>query len=89
LSYLIVVKEGDHAALFEAVQAGKTEDFEYQDPQGVLRGFRYLNAAPLNKSHPDLLVNDLDYGKSAKAARSPVVFGSRLSRDHGRRLTRG
>jgi hypothetical protein len=52
--YLIVVKEGDHAALFEAVQAalqaGKTEEFEYQDTQGVLRGFRYLNGVPLNKS---------------------------------------
>jgi hypothetical protein len=47
--YLIVVKEGDHAALFEAVQAGKTEAFEYQDTPGVLRGFRSLNAVPLNK----------------------------------------
>lgn len=55
-SYIIVVKQGDHEALFEAVQAalqaGKTEEFEYQDAQGVPRGFRYLNGVPLNKSHP-------------------------------------
>ena len=41
-SYIIVVKQGDHEALFEAVQAafqaGKTEEFEYQDAQGVARG---------------------------------------------------
>jgi hypothetical protein len=69
-SYLIVVKEGDHAALLEAVQtalqAGKTDAFEYQDAQGVLHGFRYLNGAPLNKSHPDILVNDLDDGEIGK-----------------------
>jgi hypothetical protein len=44
-SYIIVVKEGDHEALFEAVQAGKTEEFEYQDAQGVLHGFRYSTMA--------------------------------------------
>jgi hypothetical protein len=87
-SYIIVVKEGDHAALFEAVhaalQAGKTDEFEYQDAQGVLHGFRYLNGVPLNKSHPDLLVNYLDYweiGKDGKEYHCIWITDIPLSRE--------
>ena len=94
--YLIVVKEGDHAALFEAVQdalqAGKTEEFEYQDTQGVLRGFRYLNAVPLNKSHPDLLVNYLDYweiGKGGKEYHCIWITDIPLSRETVEQVMRG
>jgi hypothetical protein len=66
LRYLIGVKEGDHEALFETVQerrlrAGKTEEFELIDDQGGVRGFRFVNDLPLNKSHPHVRVNFLEY----------------------------
>lgn len=95
-SYIIVVKQGDHAALFEAVQAafraGKTDEFEYQDAQGVLRGFRYLNGVPLNKSHPDLLVNYLDYweiGKGGKEYHCIWITDIPLSRETVEQVMRG
>jgi hypothetical protein len=63
--YIIGVKEGDHKALFEEVQkklrAGEMEEFETVDEQGIIRGFRLVNGIPLNQSHPDLLVNYLEY----------------------------
>jgi hypothetical protein len=65
LRYIMSVKEGDHEALFEAVQerlrAGKTEEFEWTDAQGRVRGFRFVNDLPLNKTHPHLRVNFLEY----------------------------
>jgi len=65
LRYIIGVKEGDHEALFEAVQerlrAGQTEEFELIDARGGVRGFRFVNDLPLNKTHPHLRVNFLEY----------------------------
>ena len=65
LRYLINVKEGDHEALFEAVQArlraGQYEEREYTDERGVVHGYRFVNALPLNKTHPHLRVNYLEY----------------------------
>ena len=65
LRYLINVKEGDHEALFEAVQAklraGACEEREYTDDRGVVHGYRFVNDLPLNKTHPHLRVNYLEY----------------------------
>lgn len=70
LSSLIVVKAGAHAALFEAVQrawqAGKTDEVDYHDAQGVRGGFRSLNGVPLNPRPPEILVNDVDDGERGK-----------------------
>jgi hypothetical protein len=63
--YLIMVKEGDHEALFETVQeklrAGECDEFEEVDEAEVVHGFRFVNGVPLNKTHPDILVNFLEY----------------------------
>ena len=63
-SYLIVVKPDPHEALFEEVQkrlcAGQVEEFEEVGQDGVLRGYRFVNEVPLNKAHPEVLVNYLD-----------------------------
>ena len=40
---------------------GKTDEFEEKGSDGILRGYRWVNQIPLNKSHPDLEVNFLDY----------------------------
>ena len=40
---------------------GETHEFEEPGADGILRGYRWINQIPLNKSHPDILVNFLDY----------------------------
>jgi len=64
--YIIGVKPGDHAFLFRflaaADEAGRTETLTLIDQAtGVLHHFRFHNGAPLNESHPDCLVNVLEY----------------------------
>jgi Transposase DDE domain len=64
--FIIGVKPGDHAFLFEHLQAldeaGQKTIRTWVDPvTGVLHHFRSCNAAPLNESHPDELVNVLEY----------------------------
>ena len=66
LSYIIGVKEGDHAHLFEAVK--KHEDDETMDGRIIqddtkqkLMIYRFVNGLELNKSHSDIKVNFLEY----------------------------
>ena len=64
LRYILRVKEGDHAFLFEKVaeahRTGRTTEVEYHGV-GVKHQFRFLNQVPLNKSNQDLLVNFFEY----------------------------
>lgn len=64
--YIIGVKPGDHAFLFARLrgddEAGQTQILTVEDPAtGVLHHFRFHNGVPLNESHPDCLVNVLEY----------------------------
>jgi hypothetical protein len=63
--FIIGVKEGDHEGLFEQVHeklmGGEMEEFEEIDEAGISRGFRFVNGLELNKTHPDTVVNYLDY----------------------------
>jgi len=66
LHYILGVKEGDHAFLFEHVRqaesAGQVTVWEFMDEEtGVRHRFRFLNDVPLNESNQDLLVNFLEY----------------------------
>jgi hypothetical protein len=64
LRFILGVKPGDHAYLFDYVaQAharGETTEFERQEA-GVTQRFRFLNDVPLNASNPDVRVNFLEY----------------------------
>src|ERR1700682_383613 len=64
--YIIGVKPGDHAFLFQHLQiaddAGQMHVLTLDDPAtGVLHHFRFCNGRPLNESNPDELVNVLEY----------------------------
>ena len=64
--YIIGVKPGDHAFLFAHLHAndadGRTRTDTQVDPaRGILHHFRFHNRVPLNESHPDHLVNVLEY----------------------------
>lgn len=64
-SFILGARPGDHQALFAEVDKcmldGKTKEFETVDKAGVLHGYRFVNQISLNASHPDLLVNFLEY----------------------------
>lgn len=64
--FIIGVKPGDHAFLFQHLraidEAGQMQTLSVIDPTtGVLHHFRFWNDAPLNESHPDELVHVLEF----------------------------
>jgi hypothetical protein len=66
MRFIIGVKPGDHAFLFQhlqdAAEAGRTQQLTLEDSvTGVLHHFRFLHDVPLNESNPDELVNVLEY----------------------------
>jgi len=69
--FIIVVKPDDHKALFKAVQEQmalvETETIETVNEQGIIRGYRFINSVPLNESHPDILVNYLNFWEIDKS----------------------
>lgn len=67
LRFILGAKPGDHKFLFQYVAqagaAGRSTQFEVR-AAGVTHRFHFVNQAPLNESHPDLLVNFLEYWES-------------------------
>ena len=67
LRFILGAKPGDHEALFtqlhQAAAEGKATDIEFLDPKDRKKAhfFRFMNQVPLNKTHPDLLINVLEY----------------------------
>lgn len=68
-SYIIRYKEGNGKTLSKTVQTkmieGKTDEFEKPDKDqknnDITRGYRFINNLPLNKTHPNIKINYLDY----------------------------
>jgi len=65
LHYILGVKEGDHAALFEHVaaaeQAGRVTYYDRADAEtGLRHRFRFVRDVPLNEAHAALRVNFLE-----------------------------
>jgi hypothetical protein len=63
--YILGVKEGDHAFLFQQVaaaeQAGRVPAYDREDPEtGMHQHFRFVSDVPLNASNADLRVNFLE-----------------------------
>ena len=64
--YILGIKEGDHASLFQQVQAaeeaGRVTSYERHDrAAGVMHRFRFVNNVPLNASRADVRVNFIEY----------------------------
>jgi hypothetical protein len=67
--YILGVKEGDHEYLFEQVALARQEErtTEYERRSGgVVHRFSFVNQMPLNKSHPGVLVNFVEYWEIGK-----------------------
>ena len=72
LHYILGVKEGDHALLFQQVQAaehaGRVTYYERHDrAAGVVHRFRFVHDMPLNASNADVRVNFIEYWEMGKA----------------------
>jgi len=72
LHSILGVKEGDHAYLFQQVQAaaqdGRVTYYERHDrAAGVVHRFRFVNDLPLNASNTDVRVNFIEYWEMGAA----------------------
>ena len=79
--YIIGVKPGDHAFLFDHLrtlhEAGQMQVLTWEDPAtGVVHHFRFCNGVPLNESNPDELVNVLEYWEIHPMERCSISVGS-------------
>ena len=98
LRFLLGAKPGDHQALFaslqQAAEEGRASELEYLDPSDQTTGhfFRYLNQVPLSKSHPDHLVNVLEYhqiDKNEKITKFSWVTDIEITKENVYTLMRG
>jgi hypothetical protein len=96
LHFILGVKEGDHAFLFQQVQAaehaGRVAYYERHDrAAGVRHRFRFVNDVPLNASNPDVRVNCIEYWEMGndKVQHFSWVTDLRVSQRHVFRLMRG
>jgi hypothetical protein len=94
LSYILGVKPGDHAYLFEHIrqadEAGETTRFEIEK-DGVIHRFCFKNDVPLNESNADVGVNFLEYWeiKSGKTRHFSWVTDLTITRKNAFNLMRG
>lgn len=58
--FILVAKEGDHKALFEEFNALPRFTHEFKDGK-ITHCFSWINQLPINDTHPDCLVNVLEY----------------------------
>jgi hypothetical protein len=58
--FILVAKENDHKNLFKEFRALSRDEYEMTRGKTKHR-FKYMNGLPLNDSHPDCLVNVLEY----------------------------
>src|SRR5437867_1214674 len=94
--YILGVKEGDHAYLFQQVQAaeeaGRVTCYERHDrAAGLVHRFRFVNDMPLNGSRTDVRVNFIEYWEVSQdqVQHFSWVTDLRVSKRHVYPLMRG
>ena len=66
MKYILGAKPGDHKFLFEQMEESeRTQYHEFSDEKGTLHQFSFVNSLSLNKSHPKLKVNVLQYRQTS------------------------
>ena len=94
--YILGVKAGDHAYLFEQVQVaereGRLTSYERHDrAAGIAHQFRFVNDMPLNESRSDVRVNFIEYWEVSedKVQHFSWVTDFRVTKDNVYKLMRG
>ena len=97
IEFIIGVKEGDHTSLFEAVKAHEENEtmegvVQYDKKRDITHIFRFVNGLELNKSHPDVKVNFLEYVElegNRLCARFTWVTSLEITEDNCYEIMRG
>jgi hypothetical protein len=94
--YILGVKEGDHAYLFEQVraaeEAGRVTYYERHDRSaGIEHQFRFVHDMPLNESRSDVRVNFIEYWEVSekKVQHFSWVTDFRVTKSNVYQLMRG
>ena len=66
MQFIVGVKQGDHKALFKWVDEQECHYYEHTTEKGTTHRYRFINDAPLNKSHADFKVNFIEYWETNK-----------------------
>jgi hypothetical protein len=83
LPYILGVKEGAHALLFQQVQAAEhagrvTYDERHDRAAGLVHRCRFVNDVPLKASRADVRVNFIEYWESGQERVQPFSWGTDL-----------
>jgi hypothetical protein len=96
LRYILGIKEGDHAYLFQQVKAaeqdGRVTYYErHERAAGLVHRFRFVNDMPLNASHAHVRVNFIEYWEigAEKVQHVSWVTDLRVSKRNVYALMRG
>ncbi len=64
MDFIIVARPDGNASLYEELdrrlRTGRTEEWE-EEEDDIVRGYRMATDVPLNRTHPDIRVNSLEY----------------------------
>lgn len=69
MNYVIGVKAGDHAYLFDWIKDLKPMTYTQTDENGTQHEFRYYDNVPLNDTNHDYRVNVLEYWETKKSGK--------------------
>ena len=64
-NFILVAKEQDHKYLFEEFRALAKDEYTINQ-EGKKHRFKYINGLSLNDSHPDCIINVLEYWEESK-----------------------
>jgi len=70
MQFIAGAKPGDHQFLFEWVDGQACQIYQHQTEDGTTHLYRYINEAPLNKSHADFKVNFIEYWETDKKSKT-------------------
>jgi len=76
----------------ELDKAGKVERYQFTDEKGYQHWFRFVNGAPINKSHKETLVNYLEYVETDPKGRKYVntwITDIQLTQENVAKVMRG
>jgi hypothetical protein len=93
LKYILGAKPTDHKFLFEALaNSAESQYHEMRDEKGALHQFHFLNNTALNKSHPNVKVNVLEYRETkpnGKELNMSWVTNIRITEENIYQIMRG
>ena len=69
MNYVIGVKAGDHAYLFDWIKGLKPMTYTQTDDDGTQHECRYYDNVPLNDANHDYRVNVLEYWETKKSGK--------------------